>query len=194
MSPTTPINPNKRNWIVPVAAVLIFAGAIVITKSVQSSREKFSDAEFVAKAALGGRAEVQLGQLAAQKGESEAVRNFGQRMASDHAKANQKLEQAAASENMALPQGLDKDAQETFDKLSKLSGPAFDRSYARDMVKDHKQDVSEFQKEAQNGKNETIRTVAADTLPILQDHLKEARAMDDSVSDKNVPRMPTVPR
>jgi len=61
------------------------------------------------------------------------------------------------------------------------------------MVKDHKEDVAEFQKEASTGKNEAIRSFAADTLPTLQEHLKQAREMKD-LSDRSVIAVPNLPK
>jgi putative membrane protein len=110
-------------------------------------------------------------------------------MATDHAKTKQKPEKIAAQVNISLPEDLDKDAKQNYEKLSKLSGPAFDPAYAQDMVKDHKKDVAEFQKEASAGKNETIRAFSADTLPTLQDHLKQAREIKD-LSDRSVTTVP----
>ncbi|MDQ2900502.1 MAG: DUF4142 domain-containing protein, partial [Acidobacteriota bacterium] len=51
------------------------------------------------------------------------------------------------------------------------------RAYARDMVRDHKKDVAEFQKEANNGKNDDIKNFASQTLPTLQEHLKMAEGL-----------------
>ena len=146
----TPNRIKRSNWITLMAAVLVLGAAVVVAKT---SREPFTDAQFAVKAAQGSLAEVQLGRLAAQKGQSKTVRALGQRMATDHAKANEKLETIAGQENISLPKDLDKDAKQTYEKLSKLSGPVFDRAYAQDMVKDHKKDVAEFQKEASAGKN-----------------------------------------
>jgi len=81
-----------------------------------------------------------------------------------------------------LPTGMDKSDQATYDRLSKLSGEAFDRAYARDMVNDHSKDVSEFQKEAKNGRDENIKNFAAQTLPTLQSHLDQARQMEQAVN------------
>jgi len=133
------------------------------------------DADFIRKAAKGGLAEVELGRLAQQKGASDVVKQFGRRMEQDHSKANQELQQLAASKGVTLTQSLDdKDAAER-DRLSKLSGREFDIAYMRDMVKDHMEDVSEFQREANSGQDLDVKAFASKMLPILQDHLRMAQ-------------------
>lgn len=141
-----------------------------------------ADENFAKKAAEGGMAEVKLGQLAEERGSSPAVKNFGRRMVQDHSKANNELKDVTSKENVPLPNEMDKSDQATYDRLSKLSGDAFDRAYARDMVKDHSKDVSEFQKEAKSGKDESIKNFAAQTLPTLQNHLDQARQMEQAVN------------
>lgn len=145
------------------------------------ARSGMGDARFVKEAAQGGMAEVKLGQLVQEKGTNESVKNFGKRMADDHAKANDKLKEAASKESIPVPGDIGPKNQATYDRLSKLSGAAFDRAYAQDMVKDHQMDVSEFQKEANGGKNDSIKSFASETLPTLQDHLKQAKEMMKTV-------------
>jgi putative membrane protein len=50
------------------------------------------------------------------------------------------------------------------------------------MVSDHTKDVSDFQHEAKNGRNERLKNFASTTTPTLQDHLKMARDMEKQVS------------
>ena len=144
-----------------------------------------SDTQFAKKAAQGGMAEVKLGQLAQEKGTSDSVKKFGQRMVEDHTKAGDELKRAAAQENITLPEDVSAKDKATYDALSKLSGAAFDRAYARDMVKDHEEDIADFNKEANGGKNAAIKDFATQTLPTLQDHLKEAKEMRQNVSASN---------
>ncbi len=139
------------------------------------------DGTFAKKAATGGMAEVKLGQLAQQKASNEQVKAFGERMETDHSKAGQQLNDAAARSNVILPAGLDAKNQASYDKLSKLSGPKFDREYMRAMVTDHEEDVADFKREANAGKNPEIRDFASNTLPTLEDHLKQAREVAKSV-------------
>jgi putative membrane protein len=135
------------------------------------------DRHFIRKAGEGGLAEVELGKLAAEKGQSEEVKKFGQRMVDDHSKANDQLKQLAESKGVTLPTTLDAQDKATKARLEKLSGEQFDRAYMNDMVKDHTKDVSEFQKVSKTAKDPDVKNFASQTLPTLEDHLKEARTI-----------------
>jgi putative membrane protein len=149
--------------------------------SKSSTRSATPDVHFAKEAARGGMAEVKLGQLAQEKGSSDTVKTFGKRMVDDHSKAGDKLKEVASHESITLPSDLSAKDQATYDRLSKLNGAAFDRAYARDMVKDHETDVAAFQKEANAGKNDSLKSFASETLPTLQDHLKHAKEMMKTV-------------
>jgi len=145
------------------------------------SRPAMGDAHFAKGAAQGGMAEVKLGQLAQEKGSNDTVKSFGKRMVDDHSKAGDKLKEVASRESIALPTDISAKDQAIYDRLSKLNGAAFDRAYARDMVKDHETDVAAFQREANAGKTDSLKSFASQTLPTLQDHLKQAKEMMKTV-------------
>ena len=136
-----------------------------------------ADRQFVKKAAQGGLAEVQLGQLATEKAESPEVKQFGQRMVDDHTKANDKLKQVASDEGVTVPDKLNAKDAATKARLEKLSGKAFDRAYMHDMVLDHTKDVSEFRMESKNAKDPAVKNFATETLPTLESHLKDAKSI-----------------
>ncbi|HEY7211799.1 MAG TPA: DUF4142 domain-containing protein [Bryobacteraceae bacterium] len=144
---------------------------------------RVDDKKFLKDAALGGMAEVELGKLAAEKGASDGVKQFGQKMVDDHSKANDQLKEVAAKTQIEVPSSLDSKHQKTLDKLAKLSGPEFDKAYIKDMVKDHREDVSDFQAEAQNGTNPNIRQFAASTLPTLKEHLNMAEDLNKKAKE-----------
>jgi putative membrane protein len=146
---------------------------------------KTADSTFAKKAAAGGMAEVKFGELAQQKASSPAVKQFGQRMVNDHSKANSQLKGVASKDDITLPSGLDANDQATYDKLSKLSGTAFDRAYMKDMVSDHEKDVSDFKREANTGKNSDVKNFASQTLPTLEEHLTLARQTEQQVMAEN---------
>jgi putative membrane protein len=144
---------------------------------------KVDDKKFVKEAAMGGLAEVQLGQLAVQKASDPNVKQFGQTMVDDHTKANDQLKQIASQDNMPVPTTLDKKYQDQVNKLSKLSGPAFDKAYVKEQVKDHKNDIKDFQAEAQGGSDANIKNFASNTLPVLQHHLELAENLNKSTKN-----------
>lgn len=140
-----------------------------------------ADKAFAEKAAIGGMAEVAMGKMAQEKGSSDAVKQFGSRMVTDHSKANDELKQVASTKGMTLPSDLDAKHKAKMDKMQKLSGAQFDKAYMDDMLADHKQDVADFKKEAGSGKDSDLKAFAAKTLPTLEDHLKMAQSTHAAV-------------
>jgi putative membrane protein len=140
-----------------------------------------ADMKFAMTAAQDGMTEVELGRLAVQKGMSDAVKQFGQRMIDDHTNANQQLMQLATSKGMTLPTALDAKHQAMVAKFQRLAGADFDRQYAKQMVKDHQKAVSLFQKEADRGADADLKAFASQTLPILQGHLSMAQGLNSGM-------------
>lgn len=145
------------------------------------------DQKFVKEVLEDGMAEVQLGKLAQQRASSDAVKQFGERMATDHAKAGDELKQLASQKGIEVPTALDRGHQRLYDHLSKLSGADFDRAYMKEMVKDHDKDVKAFQKEANSGSDPDIKAWASKTLSTLQDHQQQAKQVQASVQGKSSP-------
>ena len=131
------------------------------------SKSSTGDSAWVMKVAKGGMAEVELGKLATEKAASDEVKKFGQRMVDDHSKANDDLKTLAQNKKITLPADMDPKEKALRDRLSKLSGAAFDRAYMQAMLADHRQDVAEFRKEANSGKDPDVKAFAAKTLPTL---------------------------
>jgi len=155
--------------------------ALVPLSRAQNANRMMPDNSFATKAAQGGMAEVQLGQLAETHAASPDVKNFGKMMVDDHTKANDELKAVAAKKSITLPTGIDAKSQATYDRLSKLTGADFDRAYMRDMVNDHRTDVNEFKREANSGSDPDLKAFASKTLPTLEHHLSEAERVDGSL-------------
>jgi len=141
-----------------------------------------ADHKFAMAAAMGGMMEVELGKLAAEKGASDEVRQFGQRMVDDHSKANSELMQLASGKGMTLPTAPDAKHQAEMRKLSALSGEKFDKEYVKMMVKDHKKDVAAFEKEAGGGMDAELKAFAASALPTLREHLQMIQRINDKMT------------
>jgi len=87
------------------------------------------DKDFAVRAAQDGMAEIELGNLAVQKGSSQDVKDFGRKLVQDHGKANADLREIAAKEGITLPSEFAQKHRDLKDRLSKLSGAEFDREF-----------------------------------------------------------------
>ena len=135
---------------------------------------------FIKKAADGGMTEVELGRLAAEKGGSDAVKDFGNEMVKDHSKINDNLKEVAAKMNIDLPTKVNAKHHATIEKMSGLSGAAFDNAYVPAMVSDHEKDIAEFEKADQQVKNADLKKFIEDSLPMMKDHLEKIKKFDQA--------------
>lgn len=143
---------------------------------------------FIKEAAMGGKMEVQMGQLAEQRGQSQDVKTLGQTLVRDHTMANQKLEQIAQQKGVTLDKGAgDQKHQHQLQKLQSHSGAEFDKAFVQNAIKDHKKDIAEFERAEKNLQDEQLRGFINETLPKLRNHLQmaqnAARTLGVTVSD-----------
>src|SRR4029079_8371776 len=91
---------------------------------------------------------------------------------------------AAATKDLggAPPQEPSKKQKADYDKLSKLSGDAFDKQFAKHMVADHKKDIAEYK--ADSKKKDPTASYASDALPTLQKHLEMAQTLAQNLGGK----------
>ena len=159
-----------------IAATLLTLAGLAGAQSLSAA-----DHEFIRKAAIGGAAEVELGTLATQRASRPAVRDFGAKMVNDHGAANAELASLARAKGVEAPRALDAEHQAIRDRLIALQGSDFDRAYMQEMVKDHTQDVAEFEKASQTANDAELRGWAAAKLPTLREHLALARDVNSQV-------------
>jgi putative membrane protein len=168
-----------------LAAVLSMAAGTALaqgratsdTGAASNSTLTKADRDFMMKAAQGGMAEVETGNLAAKQAQDTKVKAFGEHMVKDHSQANDKLMALAQSKGVTLPTTTSSQDQHTMEHLQGLSGADFDKAYADDMVKDHKTDVREFEHAAKNASDPDVKSFAQQTLPTLKHHLSMAEAL-----------------
>jgi putative membrane protein len=134
-----------------------------------------ADLIFSHEAAVGGMAEVNAGKLAARKGQSAAIKDFANRMVSDHSAAGQRLAAVNKSNKVQAPADLDKDHKVTLDQLGKTDGKAFDVAYIRAQVVDHQKTAQLYEWIIDNGQDPRLVSYAMETLPTVLRHLEMAK-------------------
>ena len=135
------------------------------------------DRLFVQEAAIGGMAEVEFGRMAEQKGQSDAVKDFGRRMVQDHARANDRLSALAKAANIPLPGDFDPDHLTMRAELEKLSDAQFDWAYIQGQVQDHQKTVQLLEWEIGSGQDAELKQFASETLPVVFQHLQLAQSI-----------------
>ena len=190
----------KKNILMMVLSVMLFSFVSCENKKNDDSKEVAEDqnkdnlkdsdvkkdADFAVEAADGGLYEVQLGTLALTKSTSPQLKQFAQMMVDDHTKANNELKTLAQQKGIALPDVMSEKCQKKYYDLDKKDkGEDFDKDYIDQMVKDHKDDIDKFEKEADKGNDGDIKAFAAGKLATLRHHLEEAQRIQDNLKDKN---------
>jgi putative membrane protein len=138
-----------------------------------------STPDFVQQAAMGDMYEVEAGKIAADRGKSDAVKQFGQHMAEAHTQTTAELKGVVQAEkiNVELPGTLDQKHQLMIDDLMAAHEGAFDQTYAKQMIKAHEEAVELFSEYADKGDDPVVKAFAAKTLPEIKQHLDAAKAL-----------------
>jgi putative membrane protein len=135
---------------------------------------------FASQAAIIGKAEIELGQLAMKNTQDESVRTYAERMVKDHSAADKKLKAIAAKENLQLPQSLDPEHEALKSQLQSLKGEDFDRAYAKAMASGHDKAVALFESASQQAQMpDDLKQFAASTLPTLEQHKEMAHSLHE---------------
>lgn len=159
------------------AAAVLLAGAFGL-RADDKKDAPLDDATFVKKAASGGMLEVELGKVAAKMAKNDDIKKFGERMVKDHTKANEELKTAAKAAGVEVPAKLTDEHAKHFDMFANYKGTDFDRDYAKHMLKDHEEDVALFTRASKELKSKELKDFATKTLPVLQQHLEEAKKLN----------------
>jgi putative membrane protein len=136
----------------------------------QSDPTLDQDKTFLMKASEGGMAEVQLGQLAAQKAQSSKVKAFGKKMVTDHTMLNNKLKPFADQLGVPPPTSLSPEDQAELDKLNGLSGADFDKEYVAHMEADHDKDLQAFKQEASTTQDHKLKMAVMQGEKVIEQH------------------------
>lgn len=164
----------KKIFLVGSLAALILAAC---HKDKNENDLNSTDQTFMTQVAVGNKAEIMAGELAATKGSSAAVKAFGQLMVTEHGQAQSDLQALASSLGRTLPDTVDAEHQALMARLNSLSGYSFDTAYINSQVKDHQKTVDIFEMEINEGNHQSVKAYASQYLPHIQMHLQKADSL-----------------
>jgi putative membrane protein len=159
-----------------VAAVIFTMSAV----QAQSATPTEANGAFMKKVIQDDLAEIQIGKLAEEKGTNKSVRKFGKKLVTDHGENLKKAKSVAHSIGVKPPNAPNATQEATYDNLSNLSGPQFDRQFVERAVQAHRKDIKEFRRQAE--KPGPTAAFAGQTLPTLEQHLRIAHSLSRSMA------------
>jgi putative membrane protein len=157
------------------AGRLAFAigAALAVTLAATSQSDEQT---FIKEAVQGNLAEVQLGELAAQRAETDTVRKFGETLRMDHQAALLRATNLAKSLKVDPPTEPATEARGIYDGLAQLSGSEFDAAFVSHMITLHEAAIATYSRNASSN-NDAVATMVAEALPKLKAHLATAQAL-----------------
>jgi putative membrane protein len=168
-------NPDTANTRPPGGAMGGTAGMKMAPGDAPTGKISGADRHFIEEAGATNLAEIQLGRLAADKGESPEVKGLGQKLVDDHTRANDQLKPLADARGITLPTEPSAAQRSTYERLSKLSGKDFDKAFLKEVQKGHDRSISLYKKEASSSHDADLKSYAEQTLPTLKTHTDTAK-------------------
>ena len=159
----------------------IALAALAISTSAAKAAEEASPATaaFIKNATIGGSFEIASSQLALEKSNNAKIKDFAQKMIDDHTKADQKLKATLDTSGLSrelAPATLDTKHQKMYDDL-KAAKTGFDKKFIAAQAAAHVEAVSLFTTYSKKGDNAALKSFATETLPTLQEHAKDVKAL-----------------
>jgi putative membrane protein len=164
----------KKVFLTGSVALIVFASC---KKDKDNNNVNSTDQTFLTQVAIGNKAEVMAGQLAATKATNPAIKSFGQLMVTEHGQAQTDLQNVYSSVGQTMPDTVDAEHQALMARLNSLTGHSFDTAYINSQVKDHQKTLTIFKSEINDGDNSNVKNYANTYLPHIQMHLQKADSL-----------------
>ena len=122
-----------------------------------------------------GDKQIGLARVASERATRPAVRELAETLRRDHEAAAGSLRELASKQGVtasANPEQLDVERE----RLSQLSGAAFEREYLDEIIADHERAITDLETAGTSG-DAAIRPWATATLPVLRRHLERAQEL-----------------
>ncbi len=148
------------------------------------SRAMEKDAQFVVDAYSDGMAEVSLSERAQDKAVTPEVRELAAQMVREHEKKNADLKALADRKQYSVPTELSSRQSNHITRVSENTGIEFDKEYVDEIISDHKDEISMFEKAAEQANDPDVRSFFNNALPELRMHLDKAMTVKEQLKKK----------
>ena len=115
-----------------------------------------------------------MGNIAQNRANSPAVKDFAQRMVKDHTAVMNQVKEWANQNKVPVSTKIEPEQQTYLKEISKFTGKEFDQKFIEFMLKDHQKEVSKVQHYVETSQDSSFKPLVKKTLPILENHLRVA--------------------
>jgi putative membrane protein len=144
------------------------------------------DSVYIRQAIRGNFTEVALGRLAESRAEDSAVKDFAERMVSEHNSMNEQWAELAEENDMQVGVDFGEAGQQTIERLEDLEDTEFDQAYMSEMIRQHEQDLAAFQRMTTSARSPEVRQLANSGLSTIRAHLTLAQQVGSRVGVSTV--------
>lgn len=151
--------------------------SIVTAAAPAAGNKTAEDVEFLLDAMRTALAEVQLGELAAQRGGTAAVREYGAKLEADHTEQAAEIERLLRTMNVTVPTEPSAEALTHHVALERLTGEEFDAAFLTMMTESHEEAIEKFSAQTHANPDQALADFASKSLPTLREHLATAQSL-----------------
>src|SRR5690606_30273917 len=143
------------------------------------------DSRFLQRAAQSGMLEIEASKLAVERAQNPQIKEFAQKMITDHTAVDKELRTLAQSKKVELPTDLRWGQGRTMKGLQQDEGADFEDRYVDKVPGDAHEDAVElFQDASEDAEDPDVKAFASKTLPSLKQHLEMGEALQNAVKDR----------
>ena len=131
-----------------------------------------SDESFLTELSRRARTEIKMAELATRLAGSNAVKQLGDRLLTEHSRVHEDMKLLAKAKAVNVwgePDNI------RISELRQLSGEAFDRAYLAEVVRLHEKDIREFEEAAKTTTDPELKGFVLKYLPTMQAHLASVK-------------------
>jgi putative membrane protein len=135
------------------------------------------DTEFLVEALRTSLGEIKMGELAEQRAGDPRVRDYGTRIARDHAANAAEIERMLQPLNVTIPEEPSAEALSHHAALARLSPEEFDAAFVQMMIWTHEEAIEKYGAQTHANPDRSLHDFATRSLPMLREHLAAAEAL-----------------
>jgi putative membrane protein len=161
-----------------IAAVLF--AAPVLGQTTGAISPAITAEDFMARAAMGDRFEIESAKVVQSKSQAQATEEFARHLVDDHSTSSRALESLSRDVGVSPPNVVKLDAahQAKIDSLRQAEGRQADELFARMQVAAHEDALALYRAYAEAGDNAALKQFARQTIPVLEQHLAMAKKLN----------------